>query len=98
MNAVGLRCCVYSSVSASASSRSAQYAFIRAAVAWSGSFSCWIATWLFADPLAVKPTMTDVPSGQLIRRDLLGVALRTVGLASGIQRLLRQGSWNARKI
>src|SRR4029078_11221379 len=74
-----------------------QYAFIRVAAAWSGSFTCWIATWLFASPLAVKPTMTNVPSGHAIRMDLPGVALRTVGLAPVIQRLRRRGSWNARK-
>src|SRR5262245_13608067 len=88
----------YPSISPSASSRSAQYVFIRVAVAWSGSFSCWIATWLFAAPLVVKRTMTEVPSGQAIRIDLPGVVLRTVGLTPVIHRLRRRGSWNDRKI
>ena len=35
-----------------ASSRSAQYCFIRAAAARSASFSCWTATWLFPCPAA----------------------------------------------
>src|SRR5438445_530722 len=77
----------YASTFPSASSRSAQYCFVRVDAALSGSFPCWIWTWAFDTPLRVKPSWTAVLSGQVIRMDLLRVA--GAGAGAGACFLLR---------
>jgi hypothetical protein len=69
---------------------------MRAAAARSASLPCCTATWLFAGPLLVNATATDVRSGQVIRMDFPRVAARTVSFTPGSQRARLRASWKAR--
>ena len=84
------------STSPSAASRSAQYAFICVAVAWSGSLVWATATWLFPASFFKKPTDTQVPSGQVMYMYFSGVTERTVRGTPGNHWVRVRGTLQAR--
>src|SRR4029079_13447263 len=88
----------HSSTSFKPSNAAPQNVFIFAAVFASASLLCWATTWHLAEPFGRKPAATlGLPSSQVMRIDLLGVALRMVRFAANhfLRVFSSVHAWNA---